>query len=193
MNLPEASTIAKNIFAHISPSCDRCEIAGSVRRRKLGDIKDIEFVILPKLSPVRNLFGEIQYDHNALEQMIYKLGYIYADGPRLKKVHVDGKVNVEFYIVLPPAQWGVIYTVRTGPREFSTWCVSQRSIGGQLPSHLYVKDGAVWEGGERILQDDGSWAWQGGEIIPTPEEQDFFDILELDWIDPERREAKWRR
>lgn len=200
MNLREATIVAGDVLSKISPACQRSQIAGSVRRKKLGGIHDIELVVVPKISPVRNLFGEVQYDHNHLEQVIYKLGSIYADGPRLKKIRLEdfgylqeNGVRVEIYIVIPPAQFGVIYTLRTGPREFSTWCVSQRNIGGQLPSHLYVKDGAVWEGGQRVLQEDGSWAWQGGEIVPTPEERDFFEVLELGWIEPEKRRANWRR
>lgn len=197
MNLSSANLIVASILAKLSPACERCEVAGSVRRKKPDNIKDIEFVCVPnKISPVHNLFGERQYDHVALEYVITQLGYVYTAGERLKKVRVDG-VNVEIYICFPPAQWGVIYTIRTGPWQFSQWCVTQRNLGGQLPSHLYVKSGAVWEGGERVMQDDGEgdvkWIWQGGEIIPTPEERDFFKILELDWIEPWNRDAKWRR
>jgi DNA polymerase/3'-5' exonuclease PolX len=192
MNLHSATQIAADILARLSPVCERCEIAGSVRRKKRDNIKDIEFVAVPKISPVTNLFGERQYDHVSLEYVITKLGYVYAAGDRLKKVRMNG-VNVEIYIVYPPAQWGVIYTLRTGPRQFSQWCVTQRNLGGQLPSHLYVKDGAVWKGGQRVFQDDGSWIWQGGEIIPMSEERDFFRVLELEWIEPENREAKWKR
>jgi DNA polymerase/3'-5' exonuclease PolX len=192
MNLQSANLIATDILTKLSPACERCEIAGSVRRKKRDDIKDIEFVCVPKISPVTNLFGERQYDHVALEHVITRLGYIYTAGPRLKKVRVNG-VNVEIYIVYPPSQWGVIYTLRTGPRDFSQWCVTQRNLGGQLPSHLYVMAGAVWLGGARTMQDDGSWIWQGGEIIPMPEERDFFSVLELEWIPPEKRKAQWRR
>lgn len=44
--------------------------------------------------------------------------------------------------------------------------------GVQLPSYLAVRDGVVWK---------------NDQPVPTPEEVDFFRVLELDWIPPQQR------
>ena len=48
-----------------------------------------------------------------------------------------------------------------------------KKFGGMLPSNLTVKDGAIWN---------------GNKIIPTPEEEDVFDLLGIGFIVPENRQ-----
>ena len=53
--LPEAERIAAAIVADLAPSCDRIQVAGSVRRRK-EVVGDIELVLMPHHAPA-GLFG----------------------------------------------------------------------------------------------------------------------------------------
>ena len=93
--------------------------------------------------------------------------------------------KLDLFLVTPPAQWGVLLTIRTGPgapdNNFSMWCVTQRSRGGALPDGYFVKDGAV----------HGNDAKHS--IIPMPEEMDFLNFIELGWIEPKDRRAMWKR
>jgi hypothetical protein len=66
----------------------------------------------------------------------------------------------------------VIFTIRTGPPEFSKRIVTKRMYGGLLPSGMEIKDGVL----RNYLTK-----------IPTPEEEDFFKAIGLPWIDPEDR------
>ena len=94
-----------------------------------------------------------------------------AYGPRYKRLLYQG-VPLDLFSVLPPAQWGVIMVIRTGPAQFSHRIVTPKRYGGLLPSHLRVKDGAVWH---------------GEEMVPTPEEADFLRLLGLEWVEPWER------
>lgn len=50
MNLETAQKFAAEVHAVIVPLCEKCEIAGSIRRQKREDIKDIEIVAIPSLA-----------------------------------------------------------------------------------------------------------------------------------------------
>lgn len=78
--------------------------------------------------------------------------------------------------MMPPAQWGLIMAIRTGPKDFSRWIVTQRYKGGALPSDCRVNKGAVWH---------------GDRMIEMPEEIQFLQFLGLGWVEPEERVAKW--
>src|SRR5437867_4027103 len=47
MTLAEAQKIADEIMATLTPFCLRIEIAGSIRRQKPENIKDVEVVLIP--------------------------------------------------------------------------------------------------------------------------------------------------
>ena len=152
----------------LEPFCERIEIAGSVRRLK-PDVHDIELCAIPKMQPGNTLFGDLV---SALAAFDYgQLGHVIKGGQRYVQVALHEGINLDLFVVLPPAQWGVIFTLRTGPADFSTRCVTQRRKGGLLPSYLQVKDGTV-----RYAST--------GEVIPTPEEEDFFRVLGILPVDP---------
>lgn len=92
------------------------------------------------------------------------------------------EIKVELYIVLPPAQWGVLELIRTGPKEFSQWIVTQRKKGGPLPSACRVQDGRILY---RIDKKDYE--------VFIPNEQAYFDLLGLDYIPPHSRRPDWDR
>lgn len=80
---------------------------------------------------------------------------------------------VDIFCVLPPAQWGAIFAIRTGPAEYSKWLVT-RALGLGLQcqnGRLIYQDGTPFAGSERA----------------TPEEEDFFGALGLDWVPPHER------
>ena len=167
-----ALPIARQIKLLLEPFCQRIEIAGSVRRLK-PDVGDIELCAIPQMVPGNNMFGD---PISALAEFDYdQMGHVIKGGQRYVQIALHQGINLDLFIVLPPASWGVIYTLRTGPADFSQKCVTQRKKGGLLPSFLRVKDGTV--------QDATT-----GEIIPTPEEEDFFKVLKLNWISPDKRQ-----
>lgn len=185
--LEEARKIAEYYRDELAPYCERIEIAGSIRRNK-AEVGDIEMVAIPKFKPISetNLFGETG-QYNALETVIQEahrngMGLI-KNGSRYKQLvlpkNIVGKgsitevIYMDLFIVLPPSQWGVQLLIRTGPSEFSKKAVSQRRIGGYLPSNCVVKDGQVL---------------RNGELIPMSEEEDFLQLLGMPGLKPEERQ-----
>jgi len=164
----KALAIAQELVTQFEPLCQRIEIAGSIRRQK-PEPGDIEICAMPKLKP-SGLFGD---PVSVLEGFDYsKFGQIIKGGQRYIQLDLPEGIKLDLFLVLPPAQWGVIFALRTGPDSFSRKCVTQRCKGGMLPSYLRVEHGAVWE---------------GETLVPTPDESDFFRVLELDWIPPQQR------
>jgi len=176
MKYASALEIASALVEQFEPYCERVAIAGSIRRGK-ADVKDIEIVAKPFTTPIENMFGDATGYLSRMNDFPYdELGALVKGGSRMKQILLHEGISLDLFIVLPPAQWGVIYTIRTGPKEFNVWTQTPRREGGAMPSFAKTKDGAVWA---------------HGEIIPMPEEQDFLDFLELGWIEPAERKARW--
>jgi DNA polymerase/3'-5' exonuclease PolX len=72
--------------------------------------------------------------------------------------------------VLPPAQWGALFAVRTGPADFS-----QRLVTVCKHRGVDMRDGRLVARGS-------------GRDVATPEERDFFQACGLAYLEPwERR------
>lgn len=180
-----AITIARDIQAQLAPACLQIEIAGGLRRGK-PDVHDIELVVQPRLVPVENLFGEHIEDHSLLDERLAELldaGALTpgnADGSRFKQYRVPPSgVALDLFIVLPPAQWGSIMAIRTGPAHYSQWLVTARNKNGAMPSHLSCHNGALWEGHRQQ------------RLIETPTEASFFDALGIPMPPPADRSPSW--
>lgn len=168
--LAQAEEIAQGLVERLSGRCLRIEIAGSIRRRK-PEIGDIEIVAEPY--PTFDMFGLETYFPHELDQIDWtNYGRLIKNGSRYKQIELTEGINLDLFIVLPPAQWGVIYLIRTGSAEFSHRFVTPRKYGGLLPSNLRVQDGAIWS---------------NNHIIETPQERDVFDLAGVPWIEPEER------
>jgi DNA polymerase/3'-5' exonuclease PolX len=193
MILEEARCIADKLVRILAPTCHRIEIAGSVRRQCV-EVGDIEIVAIPDLRPPRATFGSRLYatplsaligsitpdDYNGL--VLYPM----KDGPKYKQLKVslnggqDWLINLDLFLVTPPADWGVLQVIRTGPAAFSKWIVSPKFIGGGLPSTYRVEDGAVWKNGTN-------------DYIPMPEEINFLNFCGMGWIEPQNRRPLWEQ
>lgn len=193
MKLEQATQIAEEIKSELAIFCERIEIAGSVRRRK-PEVHDIEIIAVPKFRPVNNLFGEAVIQTSELD--IYLNGLEWErtrNGNKFKQFVLPQGINLDLFLVTPPAHWGVLFVIRTGPADFSKWIVTQRGKGGCLPSDCYVVDGAVIQGAERVAVawTGDSWPvkyeYRGGHVVDMPEEIDFLNLLGLGWIEPWER------
>lgn len=181
----QAYKLARDLADDLAPACERIEIAGGLRRRK-PDVHDLELLAIPKVFPVvLNLLGEATEDYFPLDDYLAdlvelgKLAPGTKNGRRFKQYKVlPSGIFLDLFIVLPPAQWGVIKAIRTGPAHYSHWLVTRKDRGGALPNHLRVKDGAI-----RPLYDD--------LVIETPTEESFFEVLGIPMPDPVDRVPAW--
>lgn len=209
MKYAEALTIAEDLVEHLRPACKRIEIKGSISRLK-DEPGDIEILAVPDPSPVPRAkleFGKpIPRNYNTLlDKMVdgmKKDGKIdlYADGDRQKKFWiVEAGIKVDLFICIPPSDWGVQAVIRTGPKEFGHWCVTNCKYGGVLPDEYFVKHQVVWiksEIGKSDIpenQDKAIALLTKTNHLSMPEEIDFLNLLGLGWIEPKDRVAKWTK
>ena len=204
-----ALKVAEALVGELGPACGRIEIAGSLRRSK-PEVKDIEIVAVPDLTllprPVPAFGQPIPKWHKTkLDQVLAEMveaGAIEVkmNGNRMKKFHLKyAGIWVDLFLNVPPSEWGVQYVIRTGPKEFGEWCVTNKGRGGALPDGLFVKHQVVWverEIDKRDVPDDQDKALK--LLTPTnhlsmPEEIDFLKLCGLDWLEPGERRARWAR
>lgn len=175
--LAEAERVARAIVDTLAPACLRIEIAGSVRRRR-PEVSDIELVVVPKFidGPVLDLFAPPPKESllDIFLRDLERSGRLVAhpgkpaNGTRYKKRWAPkAGMQVDLFIVLPPAEWGVLFAIRTGSADYSARAVTALHAHG-----LRSEDG-------RILR--------GNEVVPCPEEEDFFRLAGLALLPPHER------
>lgn len=183
MKLSQAKNLAERIIETMSPFCQRVAIAGSIRRQK-PEVKDIEIVAVPRLGQAQDLFNtklENELFKWALQiQTEGRIQWIKPGTPEIIpwRIQEQGKywrgwltkagMKLDLFLATPET-WGVIYLIRTGSAAFS-----QRMVGKEC-----------WRTGYRF--GDGKLLDPSGQFVPTPEEQDVFNALGVDWIEPEAR------
>jgi DNA polymerase/3'-5' exonuclease PolX len=187
IELWQAEAMARDVVELLTPACERIAVAGSIRRRK-AEVGDIEVVVTPKMvDEPEGLWGEpVQVD-----LLSVRLAELRAKGelvPRVVTVHrQDGSEEesqrvgeryqaleyvgfpVDLFIVRPPADWGVLFTIRTGPADWSERLVTDCQ--------------------RRFLRVSGGQLTHFGKPVPCPEEQDFLAAIGQPWVEPPERSA----
>ena len=194
MKLEQARAIAEDKVRMFAPFCERVEIAGSIRRGK-PEVKDIEIVAQPRITALQDIFGTVVDVVSALNGINFDaLGLVVKKGPRYKKISLKEGISLDLFIVMPPATWGVIFALRTGPDEWSKWAVTRRAMGGGLPTDMRVDDARVLRGGRAVVAETGLvTGYVGGDPVPTPEEADFLRLVGCADAPPSERRAQWGR
>lgn len=188
----DAAAVAKHFLSLIEGTTERIAVAGSLRRR-LPMCGDVEIVTIPRVTIEQTVFTDLLEDrvetaevdnlHEALNVLLAS-GAVQKKligakgvtrwGPRSKALIFEG---VPFDIYSTDADiWGWTLVLRTGPAEFTKQLVQRRGEKtvdrrpGLLPEGLY------FEGGIRSRL--------SGLLIPTPEEEDLFRVLGLEYREP---------
>ncbi len=176
--LAEARAKAENLQTVFTPFCERVLIAGSIRRQK-AEIGDIELVLIPQMTPMLDMFGqETGTRESLLDYALEDMQVIIIKGGDKYKQIVWQGMQADLFICTPET-WGCVATIRTGSADFTHWLVTKKRQGGACPEHLSFKDGRLWN---------------GSEALDTSEEQQVFEALGIDWIEPAARiEGRWRR
>lgn len=184
MSTDTPQALARQLQAALAPACERLEIAGSIRRGK-ADPKDIELVAIAKVEPVTvtDMFGTpmVVTTESLLEREILRLvvagewdydAVLKKNGPRQKRLcHLASGVCCDLFIT-DAAGWGVIFTLRTGPWDFSKAMVTRaRQLG------LVVDERQLWR-----EHRDGT-----RDLVPVASEQEFFERLGVPYLEPAAR------
>jgi len=164
-----AKIMADRVVEMLRADCDRIEIAGSIRRHA-PTAGDIELVLIPKKVSA-DLFGTEEFGSQRIEQVLRENGFeILKNGPLMKQARLQGVV-VELFLTTPE-KWGCVFTIRTGNAYFSHKLVTKRKDDGMCPSNMDFVDGRLW---------------RAGMLLDTPEEEDVFRELGLEWVEPNKR------
>lgn len=184
IRLADAEVVARSLVVELAVGCERIEIAGSIRRQA-DDVGDIELVAIPRVVTRREqdgLFGEHEVEVDELRVAIDNLILAGTLAPHpgdpkqgqryAKLLHRESGLQLDLFAVRPPAQWGVIFLIRTGPAHFSQWFVTE----ARRRAH-HVVDGALHRGALGC----GSIPC---DLVSTPEERDVFEALNIAYRPP---------
>ena len=153
--------IAEAVKMLLDPHCIRCEIAGSIRRKK-EMCKDVEIVCIPKPYDTGFFSSGIATVVNRWEKVKGELPCLYT-----QRILPEG-IKLDLFIATPD-NWGYIFMLRTGSREFNfRWVI-------ELKNKFYR------------LRDGGIFA--NGYPVPVREESDVFRLLGMEFVEPENRTA----
>ena len=161
---------------------ERIELGGSLRRG-VPFVKDIELVVIPRVTEETDLFGTVIGRRNHFYELLLDLRATGVLQDRLDKdqrPHFGEKSQrclFQGYALdifsATEDNFGLIYLLRTGPAKFSKAFVTQHSDGG-----TYLPVGMRVEGGHLIDR---------SVKLRTPEERDVFEAIGKEFIAPEDR------
>ncbi len=154
-----AKPIADKYVSLLASHCDRIEIAGSVRRKK-ADVGDIEIVCIP--SEIRGV--RLPEFINFVNNLTKVRGE--PTGKYTQRMLPEG-IKLDIFMASED-NWGMIFPMRTGSRDFSHYKLACR----------WVRMGYKSING--CLHKDN-------EVVCFREEQELFDFLGIEFVPPEKR------
>ena len=171
-----AEITGQSLIKLLEPSCERIELAGSIRRGR-PDLGDIELLCVPKVRVVKDMFGNPVSAESELEHRCMKL---IAEGfldyrPNVRgaitfglwnqlMVHQGTGIPVEIFTATAE-DWGMAMVVRTGPKDFNVRMMTRfRELG--MEGHAY---GGVT---------------RRGDVLHCATEARVFELLGWEHLDP---------
>jgi len=179
IDLDSAKVVSKKILDHLLPSMKRLEVAGSVRRCK-PVVGDIELVGIPD-------------SREDLLRLLKDIGQTIKPGvpdivpwePKLDskyiRVRLEEEMNLDLFLG-KHENFGGLFLMRTG----SASGADGNSFNGFVPG-IFSRFKKL-SGGGRMT--DVMPTMTTGEQLWVPEEQDFFDLLEMNFVPPEERVSR---
>jgi DNA polymerase/3'-5' exonuclease PolX len=177
MKLKKAEKLGNQLIDQLKVHCEKIALAGSIRREK-PEVKDIEIVAQPLTTRYDFIEKRLQVLEKKNRIRFVKSGGKYKSFWLIRNDRTT-IIKVDLFLVTPPAQWGVIFMIRTGPDSFSKWLVSYR-----IPQGLRFKDGAIW----KTVDSLGGTGLQTTIRFDTPSETQVFKVLDIDFIKVKDRE-----
>lgn len=184
--LAEATIVAEQLLTILSLGCEKAVIAGSIRRRA-ESVGDIEIVAVPRLHTERLREGLFEDRDVIIDELQVVVDSLLMDGtlsshpddpkrgPRYSKLlHTDSGLQLDLFSTRPDT-FGLILLIRTGPKTYSQWIVTEARA-----RRFHVVDGELHRGGM------GCGAVPC-PVVPTPDEDAVFNALHIHPARPESR------
>ena len=171
----DALAMAAEVVDELKPHVVRMKAVGSLRRQR-SLVGDLEFVVEPHMVTV-DLFGAEGPDLTALKARLLAIGAWVKGRERMIQItDLLGRqgMKLDLFLVWPPAQWGSILAIRTGPAGLGQYAVTKmRDFGYRHDRGRAVREST-------------------GELVPTPTEEDFFALARVPCLKPRLRDAQLR-
>lgn len=182
----EAQVVAARLLAQLGPVSERIAVAGSLRRGA-SDVGDLELLAIPKTTTEAVDRGDLWGSTHVMERdlLAEEIEVMRADGilalhpdrpaagDRYQRlIHTRTELQVDLFAVRPPAQWGVLFLIRTGPVAYSQAFVTEVRRRG-----YHVAGGALHVGSLGC----GAIACT---VVPTPEEADVYRAVGIPFVEP---------
>lgn len=159
MEYEEALLIANSVMNELEPHCFRCEVVGSVKRRKL-EPTDIDIVCIPK-----------PYDFGLLESGIAEVvnqwemvkGKMDTKCKQTQRILPQG-VKLDLWMCTPE-NWGYMVALKTGSKRFNKFKI--------LPGYKRM--------GYKSIK---GYLYKYDKMVPVYEEEDLFEYCGIEWVEP---------
>lgn len=168
MELAHARYLAESAVKKLMLGCVRIKICGSIRRNKT-EVKDVDLVVEPKRNPIKDLFGTVtgyvpcQEFRDQVDSWEKLKGE--ATGKYTQRLFEGAKLELS---IADESTWAGLVLIRTGSAEFTHMMMTRINKCGfeHRDGHLY----------------------NGSKLIPMHEEEDYFKLLDLPYIEPKYRD-----
>lgn len=165
----EAFEIASEAVEVLKPTVEKLKAVGSLRRQR-ETVGDLEFLAIPFFD--EDLFGGSPTPIlDPLERALRSLGAWKKGGSRhmqITDLMGHQHLQLDLFIVHPPAEWGSLLAIRTGPAALGI--LSMMGLNKRGFSHL--------RGG----------VYKKNTLHPTPTEEEFFKLAGIEYVLPFQRD-----
>lgn len=198
MEYKKAKEIAIKLRKQLEPFCKYIEIVGSLRREK-QDVKDIEFVIIPRTTKITDLFGDSGKEQRLNNFCIaVNLAGVIVSGDiktgRYVKVMLNEDISLDIFMPNEDDLYRQV-AIRTGSADYSHkviaagclragWCGTRDGL--RLQKECYQKAIGTYPDGREKKE------WICNNPSPTlppvwENEWEFFQFIGIPWIEPKNR------
>lgn len=179
MELLQALKIAHNVKSCIGPSASRVEVAGSIRRGK-PEVKDVEVVAI--VHDYDRMYGDLAHLGRFIKPSVPDvIDWQFKPGAKYVRMLLHQNIKLDLFIAHPD-NWGPLYMMRTGGATGADGNPFNGFVPGMFSRWKKLSGGGKMEGCMPTTPD--------GIQLACPEERDFFELLEMDFVPPEERVDK---
>ena len=171
-SLEIAALIGENLKSQLESSCDRVEIVGSIRRKK-PEVGDIELLCIPKVNDFGlDLLDRKLHEVIATDILDYRLNErgsrVYGKSNKLL-VHKESGIPIDIFSTNADCWW-VSMVIRTGSAQ----------------NNIMLAETARRKGW-KLLAYGAGYQDEEGNMIKCNSETEVFNLVGLQYMEPERR------
>lgn len=189
LRLTQAQVFSVHIKNWLAPFCETIVVAGSVRRR-MQHCNDIDLVVVPKFTEVRDLLGNVDERRNLLRCELE--AYV---GSR-SGVPLSGVAAWRNESNTPPAIGATIFYLSLPKCDLDVFCATQETLGTVVLCRTGSVEHNIWLC-ERAKAMGGHWDPPRGLRLAgktyARTEEEIYAALEMPWIPPENRRVEYLR